>query len=568
MNGQPQHPELTKFRELLQAQFHEQEVRFTILLEEIFHQARQASTADEEEGQLLKPGGLLSMIGCEQNGCNDGHNDLRESPPAGQPTSQIMPVTPHETPFKHSSKTVGFFARHAPGRIWRDFGKEQIVDDSYCLPALVLSKTFLNTSTLVVVLNAAYLGYISEYALAHLDEPRNLFIDCMDVFFLAFYVIELLLKLIVFGTRFFYNHEWQWNCFDTFLVGLGINEEISKFLATKSDGGGLAGIVRVLRILKTVKMLRIIRVMRFFRELRLFLMPIMQSMRALFWTLFMLSLIMYIFGIIILQGVVNAKLSNDVAGKQGDDLQEHFGSVLRCMISLFYSVTGGNDWGVYADMMKHLGAHYVLFFFFYIAFLTFAVLNILTGIFVDSAMQFSQDDRNESREGVLRDAVLRREVLKYLEICDDDASGSLDRSEFERHLHSEEMQDFLCRMEMNLEDATLIFDRLSKEGTGQGVFLEAFLDCAINLRGQARNLHLHELMADVASLGKEVKNLCLSQVKMTSDLKTCTRIVSSVASSAASNSKQRGAEQGLDGSASAPAQRQACRGREGTSMAL
>jgi len=195
------------------------------------------------------------------------------------------------------------------------------------------------------------------------------------------------------------------------------------------------------------------------------------------------------------------------------------------MVSLFYSVTGGNDWGTYADLMKSLGTHYFLFFFFYIAFLTFAVLNILTGIFVDSAMQYSSEDRTETREAFQKDAFLKGTVLQYLEVCDDDASGSLDRREFENHLQSEAMQLFLCKMEMTEQDARQIFDRLLQERPEGSLSLETILDCAINLRGPARSLHLHEMMAHVDTIRAEtdniraeVKHICLAQKQMTSDL--------------------------------------------------
>merc|ERR1711879_146216 len=64
----------------------------------------------------------------------------------------------------------------------------------------------------------------------------------------------------------------------------------------------------------------------------------------------------------------------------------------------------------------------------------------------------------------------------------------------------------LDHLDISKEDATKIMDRLVK-GQPEGVDFEALLDCAIYLRGPARSLHLHQLMAESASIRDEVLEL-------------------------------------------------------------
>lgn len=528
MTRSKDYPEFNTFKKLLQAELQKEEARLCIFLEAIF--SNQSIDIDGYSSELALPEKEFHAVKpCDPHGPSvPPQRSGQKSSQNGAETAlsgseQRPPLTPYSSFTMNTPTTMSLGKKEEIGRpsairrIWNDFGLEQVVDEGPCFNRFVLSKKFLNTCTIVVVANAVHLGYSIEYAMGHLDEPRNPFIDGVDRFFLIFYFMELLFKLAVFRTRFFCNSDWQWNWFDTFLVMLTVNEEVSKLLAAKSDGGGLSGIVRILRLLKTVKMLRIIRVMRFFRELRLFLMPIVQSMRALFWTMLMLSLIMYIFSIILLQGVVNLFLSEDTPRAEDDALIINFGSVTSTMASLFMSVTGGNDWGMYAELLKELGLHYYLFFIFYIGFLMFAVLNILTGIFVESAMQFSIEDRADQNAEMQNNLSMKEIVYKGLE-WDDDGSGLIDVDEFQRHLKSPAMQTFLRQVEINSEDALVIMRRLSKE-CNAGVHLETFLDCAIHMKGPARSLHLHEMMAECAHLRSEVQGLSQAQDQMMSELR-------------------------------------------------
>lgn len=41
---------------------------------------------------------------------------------------------------------------------------------------------------------------------------------------------------------------------------------------------------------------------------------------------------------------------------------EHFGSVLKTMLSLYMAVTGGNDWSLYYSILGQLGSFYHFLF--------------------------------------------------------------------------------------------------------------------------------------------------------------------------------------------------------------
>merc|ERR1719391_354544 len=63
------------------------------------------------------------------------------------------------------------------------------------------------------------------------------------------------------------------------------------------------------------------------------------------------------------------------------------------MASLYWAVSGGEDWSQVLEPLHSLPLGYVLVFYVFITFSMFAMLNVVTSVFVDSTMQRSQNDR-------------------------------------------------------------------------------------------------------------------------------------------------------------------------------
>merc|ERR550537_583520 len=80
------------------------------------------------------------------------------------------------------------------------------------------------------------------------------------------------------------------------------------------------------------------------------------------------------------------KLGGEADNSVVEELNHFYGSLDRSMLSLFWSISGGLSWN---EAMVPLMNHQLLWpanlFVVYIAAMVFAVLNILTGVFVNSA---------------------------------------------------------------------------------------------------------------------------------------------------------------------------------------
>jgi hypothetical protein len=389
--------------------------------------------------------------------------------------------------------------------LWED------ISDNTLLGRFVTSVAFDSLCSIVIVANAAFIGYASQYAADHYylpdSEQSSTFIDVTEICFLGFYVLELTLKWIVWRCVFFYSEDWYWNWFDFVLVALGVYDLAIATFETGSSGGGTnLTWMRLLRLLKMMKMLRVIRVMRAFQELRLIMYSIIGSFRSLMWSLMMLLLLMYIFGLCLLQGVT-AWLEDDakkvrenepgyapISQSLKDEVHEYWGSVSKAMLTCYMTVTGGLDWDPVAKVLEKSGKVYFYVFLFYIVFITFAVFNVITGLFVDKARAVAGKDKvvvlQEERASNSSALYGVREWFANLEAKE---GAGVKRKAFREALKEEEAYQILQNADIEYWEAVETFRVLSGHYNHK-VSVDAFVDGVTQVKGQGTSMQMLTLM--------------------------------------------------------------------------
>merc|ERR1719162_1797859 len=113
-------------------------------------------------------------------------------------------------------------------------------------------------------------------------------------------------------------------------------------------------------------------------------------MISLVWAMLLMSIMFYVFGLTITQGVVEF-LGDNAAwdDPRYEGLSRHFGRLDRSVLSLFEAMAGGISWGELVDDLQYLSWSFILLFFTFISVAIFAVMNIVTGVFVQTAMERS-----------------------------------------------------------------------------------------------------------------------------------------------------------------------------------
>jgi voltage-gated sodium channel len=223
----------------------------------------------------------------------------------------------------------------------------------------------------VIVFNAIILGLETSDAVMATAGPLLITLDRLC---LAVFVVEIGLKLVAYRASFFRS---GWNLFDFIIVGISL----------LPDSGGLS-VLRSLRILRVLRSISLIPSLRRVIEGLISALPGMASVFAL------MSLLFYI------GAVMTTKLF-------GDSFPEWFGSIGHSAYSLFQIMTL-ESWsmGIVRPVME-VYPYAWMFFLPFILVTTFAVVNLIVGLVVNS-MQEAHSEESVAQTDEYRENVLHR----------------------------------------------------------------------------------------------------------------------------------------------------------------
>eukprot|EP00747_Dinoflagellata_sp_TGD_P082645 gnl/TRDRNA2_/TRDRNA2_161771_c1_seq2.p1 gnl/TRDRNA2_/TRDRNA2_161771_c1~~gnl/TRDRNA2_/TRDRNA2_161771_c1_seq2.p1 ORF type:complete len:309 (+),score=54.66 gnl/TRDRNA2_/TRDRNA2_161771_c1_seq2:1-927(+) len=251
-----------------------------------------------------------------------------------------------------------------------------------------------------------------------------------------------------------------------------------------ADGGNLT-FIRILRILRLARIMRVFRVVRLVDELRMIVTSIMGSFQSLVWTLCVLFLIIFIIAVFLTQLLVDYRTSNPAVPEVEDLVDKYYSSLFTAILGLYQAVTGGVSWEVLVmPLLNHVSPLVGLVFAFYIAFVVLALMNVVTGVFVESALKTQQEHE---------ETTTMNSVDKIFREIDLDESGKMSWTEFEAQLAMKDVQDHLADVNVRIEDAKALFNMLDWDNSGDVSYSE-FLNGVLRLRGVAKSIDVITLL--------------------------------------------------------------------------
>ncbi|CAL1157550.1 unnamed protein product [Cladocopium goreaui] len=372
---------------------------------------------------------------------------------------------------------------------------------------LVQSRWFQTLSATVIIVNAIVVTWLTDWSL--INEGRNMppNFQFVDLGFLLFYAVEVILRISVSKGFFFVNESATWNIFDLMLVVFSTMDCAFNWPADGNEAPpNNLGYMRVFRMFKFAKILRTIRIISFVRELSMMLESFRKCMVAMFWGLVLLLFLLYVFALVFAQGVASHIAAEEVWTFSEEDrelMMDSFGSVGDSMLSLYLSVTGGNDWSMYYIIMTQIGSFYPAVFLSYTFFFIFALFNILTGVFVERAVAASLPDReeliNEERKKLLKQVEELRSLFKAL---DTDGSGRISKAEFINAMKDDRIVSYMHTLALEMHDAEHFFDIIADNC--EEVDIDAFIEHSMAMRGNATAL---DMRRQLIQLGKVAEQL-------------------------------------------------------------
>lgn len=263
----------------------------------------------------------------------------------------------------------------------------------------------------------------------------------------------------------------------------------------------------MMRFLRLFRILRVIRIVRFIQELNNILYLICGSLWAFFWTFSLLFLLSYVTGALFTQGVADARADNHFGVAHDDKLEEHFGTVMASIFSMYKAILGGIDWGELTSPLQDAKIWWTQpVFMMYIAFAALVMLNLVTGVFVDGARKLSQRD-------VKVDLLKRLEKILHQACIPED--GYISRSDFMDQMDNPDMVALFDAIGVSMEqEGHILFNLLDTSNRGK-VTPEAFVLGGLRLQGAAQAFDLaklvHTSVVGFAELSDRLDKLILAQ---------------------------------------------------------
>eukprot|EP00929_Paragymnodinium_shiwhaense_P111517 TRINITY_DN7964_c0_g1_i3.p1 TRINITY_DN7964_c0_g1~~TRINITY_DN7964_c0_g1_i3.p1 ORF type:complete len:661 (-),score=69.69 TRINITY_DN7964_c0_g1_i3:192-2174(-) len=311
-----------------------------------------------------------------------------------------------------------------------------------CLASLEQHKLFAAFCATMIMANTLYivlttnrdmtLSASGRQANSQADAPA---MSNIELFFFLFYLAELSLRLWVHRLHFFVNSDAAWNCLDFFLVLLSCFEVA---ISAAGDSNMSLMLLRILRLLKISKLLRIVRAVRFLSELRLFIDCLRGCAMSLFWAVIMIGLVLLLFALLFVQALANHLQDEGDAVTDNvskDDIVEMFGSVESAILRLLELACGFGDWWAVYQVVAVTGPFTSTLFVFFTLFITIAVWNIVTSVFLENTMKMTQPDREgELLDKHRQDVEDAKELMQVCSLADADGSGTVSLLEFEQFM--------------------------------------------------------------------------------------------------------------------------------------
>lgn len=369
----------------------------------------------------------------------------------------------------------------------------------------------------------------------------NQALHIVEILLMVSFVMELGLTVSAHGVVHFTGPEWRWHVADATLL------VVSTFDVLTSNVLSTGGLLRAIRtLIRPLRVFRVARCAMALRHLRMLTISMLHSLVPLFYAFAFLWFLIYLFAVVFVQGTANYIDDAAPGNRHVSQLVSHFGDLPTSGMTLFMCITNGVDWNEVSLSLKDLPSTYIAIFVFYILFMIFSVSNIITGIFVQEAIEMAthdmelveQTERSRTKESV-------NSLKSLFHRLDPDGLGYLQKAELVCVLQHHDVQATLSSLGLQVHDVESLFALLDIDKDGI-VEIDEFVMGCLRVRGSAREVDLEIFMQEHADKLAEIRNeiLHLTRIVQSQQRKSGRNRRRSSSAGSTLSSRQRGSQQG------------------------
>jgi voltage-gated sodium channel len=234
------------------------------------------------------------------------------------------------------------------------------------LQRIVDHPAFTTAVVTVILANAVVLGLQTYPSIE--DEYGGL-LDALNAAFLAFFVVEITIRIAAYGRQPWRFFQDGWNVFDFIAVGLAF----------------VPGLQSNSTVLRLARLARIVRVVHLLPDVRILITGVIRSLPPLASMAILTVLIMFVYGMV---------------GWQlfGEEIPNRWGTIGEAMLTLFVMLTL-EDFPTYMEEGMEIYPWSWIFFVSFILVAAFVVINVFIAIVLNSMEEARELARREPLEG-------------------------------------------------------------------------------------------------------------------------------------------------------------------------
>lgn len=425
------------------------------------------------------------------------------SPPT--PMSDANPesvMTDRQQSQKRGTAAVDIFLQEPQLQGWERWKKCLKSSIDYAAAILVLLNSIVLMMELEFKGNAigAKMGISSGPSL---EEIEPIF-QGLDRFFVFIFLAELLIRIMVEQGEFL--REWT-NYLDGALVILGLVD--FGFSLQVSDGDVVPKDIVLLRLMRALKSLRAIRMMRsfrLFRGLRLLVKACQCFLPSLCWAMVLLGVFMTM-GALIMGNLLQSFVTDESATFEDREwIWMRYGTAYRATYTL-YEITFAGNWPTNArPVMEKVSHLFVIFFVLYVTVIAFAVIRVISAVFLKDTLDAAQNDAEHLVVDRLRKKAEYVEKLEHIfRAIDDSGDGIITEARMNEILSNAKIAAYFQTLDLDVHEGAALFHLLDN-GDGE-VTLEEFIDGIMRCKGPARAIDQVAMHADLKQLDNKLGKL-------------------------------------------------------------
>lgn len=340
--------------------------------------------------------------------------------------------------------------------------------------SFIAQHAFFEQATLAVIaLNAIWIGIDADHNHAKTLLDAHIAFRIAENMFCAYFLVEILVRAGAF-------EKWQymlkdgWFAFDSALAVTMVFETwvMTSVLYFSSSGSsaadfGNATLLKLLRMMRLSRMARMMRLMRAIPELMILIKGMAVATRSVFFTLCLLMIFMYVFGVAFTQLTRNTFIGTS-----------YFNNVPQAMNTLLLHGTLLEDC---PDVINAIGDEHILLrllFLVYVLLASLTVMNMLVGVLVEVVSVVSAVEKETLQVNFVKQK-LQQTVDDFK--LDADNNGSISKAEFELLLQTPDAARALSDVGVDVIGLVDYTDYLFKEKDEFN--FAGFIDIVLSLRG-------------------------------------------------------------------------------------